>query len=91
MRVTSKMLEAKVDSLNALTNNSLETWKVTDKGVQGLVGNYHISQAYGGVALYQIANNGGGVHDIFNRGHMPKKELAGLIDAYMAGIQYIDK
>jgi len=91
MRVTSKMLEAKVDSLNALTNNSLDTWKVTDKGLQGLVGNYHISQAYGGVALYQIANSGGGVHDIFNRGHMPKRELAGLIDAYMAGIQYSDK
>lgn len=49
---------------------------------QACVGNYHLSYAYGGVALHQMVSTGGAVRDVFNRGHMPKRELYNLLAYY---------
>ena len=49
-------------------------------------GNYHLSQAYGGVNLCQMATEGGGTRNVFYCGHVTKRDLAGRIDAYIAGI-----
>lgn len=46
------------------------------------VGNYHLSYAYGGGALHQMTSTGGAVRDVFNRGHMPKRELYNLLAYY---------
>lgn len=46
------------------------------------IGNYHLSYAYGGVALHRMTNAGGAVTDVFNRGHMPKRELHDLMCSF---------
>jgi len=86
-RITEKMLKRKVDLLNELTGNPAESWTKGDNGFKANIGNYHLSFAYGGVSLNQMMNDGGGVTDIFNAGHMPKRELFYRICAYCDGIE----
>ena len=88
-RITQKMLERQVDRLNKLTGNSLKPWTRNESGKYcAQIGNFHIEGAYGGVSLFQMEKEPGGVHDIFRTGHIPKRELYGLINAYMEGIDY---
>jgi len=87
-RITEKMLQIKVDYLNELTGNPIESWtKRANGGYTANIGNYYVDGAYGGVALDQITNEGGGVTDVFSNGHMPKRELFYRISAYIDGIE----
>jgi hypothetical protein len=51
------------------------------------VGHYHISGAYGGVCLHRTDNEHGGVTDVFNCGHVPKRDLYNRMRAYLEGIE----
>jgi hypothetical protein len=53
------------------------------------IGNYHVSQAYGGYSLHRITNAGGGVSNPLSIGHVPARELSGLLSAYISGINRI--
>ena len=82
MRITEKHLQAKIDYLNKITNSPAASY--IDGKAQ--IGNYHLSHAYGGVCLHRMYNDGGGVSSPLSTGHIPKRELAGLLDAFIAGI-----
>lgn len=85
-RITNKQLESMVDYLNKITGNPTQPYSKVGEKYQAQIGNFNISGAYGGVALHQIMNEGGGVTDVFNCGHMPKRELYNRISAYIKGI-----
>jgi hypothetical protein len=51
------------------------------------VGNYHISQAYGGYCLYRVSNTGGGVSSPLSTGHIPARDLINLMYAYIQGLE----
>jgi hypothetical protein len=90
-RITRKDLDGAINRLNRITGNEPEPHrKEGDKWVTNL-GNFHISCAYGGVALHQMMNEAGGVKDIFGQGHMPMRELYNLIHAYLKGIEFARK
>ena len=82
-RITDKDLAAVVARINRTTGSPL----VPYVGNMGQVGNYHISGAYGGVALHRMHTEGGGVADVFQRGHVPKRDLYELMHAYLAGME----
>ena len=82
MRVTKKMLEAKVELLNKVTNSPQEY----RTGSNTNIGHYMLDGAYGGYALHRVMNETGGVNNVFRCGHVPARELAGLVDAYIQGI-----
>ncbi len=82
-RVTEKQLEAIVDRINRITGSPSAPY--IDGKAQ--VGNYHISHAYGGVALHRMYNEGGGVTSPLSTGHIPKRELAALMYAFINGIE----
>lgn len=82
-RVTEKHLQAIVDRLNRITGSPMEPY--IDGKVQ--VGNYHLSHAYGGVCLHHMHNESGGVSSPLSTGHISKRELAGLLHAFIAGIE----
>jgi hypothetical protein len=86
-QITTSMLRKKIDFLNEITGNPLQPWVTTPNGTRAAVGNYHLSGAYGGYALHRHVTDGGGVTDIFSRGHMPKRELYDLICAYISGFE----
>ena len=68
-RITSRDLERLVESINALAK--------TDT--------YELSGAYGGYQLHQIVNKNGGARTLLSDGHVPKRELHGLMRAYISG------
>jgi hypothetical protein len=82
-RVTEKQLQAIVDRLNRITGSPMEPYI----GREAQIGNYHLSHAYGGVCLHRMFNEGGGVSSPLSIGHVPKRELAALMYAYISGIE----
>lgn len=84
-RITDKHLEFKVELINGALNRPAKPWNRETRKAN--IGNFHISSAYGGVCLHEMANDGGGVHDVFSCGHVPKRELLYRMDAMLAGIR----
>ena len=86
-RITIAHLEAKVEWLNEITGSRRDTYTRPEDGpVHPHAHNYHLSQQYGGVALHRNVE-GGGVNNPLPGGHVTKRELAGLLDAFMAGLR----
>lgn len=87
-RITIKSLERMVNLLNKLTNSPTEPYSPRENGigVKANIGNYHISQCYGGYSLHRMFNDGG-VNDVFRCGHIPARELYYRICAYIDGIE----
>ena len=82
-RVTEKQLQAVVDRLNRITGSPLTPYV----GGKTQIGNYHISHAYGGVCLHRMHNENGGVSSPLSTGHITKRELLGLLYAFISGIE----
>jgi hypothetical protein len=87
-RITKSDLAALVARLNIATGNPAEPYS---KGANGQwtpnAGNYHLSGAYGGHALHQMAQEGTGTRDVFYSGHVPARELYYRLDAYLRGVE----
>ena len=83
-RITEKHLQSVVDRLNTITGSPMKPY--IDGKAQ--IGNYHLFHAYGGVCLHRMHNEGGGVSSPLSTGHVSKRELAGLLDAFIRGIEF---
>lgn len=87
-RVTVAELEAAVRLLNDITGSPAEPYTVRDGEVPTPnAGNYHLSRAYGGFALHQMADHGTGTRDVLYSGHVPARELLNRIHAYRYGVE----
>ena len=86
MRITNKHLENAIYELNQVTSQPVQAWVKTDSGYKASVGCYHLAGAYGGYQLHQMANEGGGVHNVFGVGYVSKRELYNLIRAMIQGV-----
>jgi hypothetical protein len=90
-RITKSDLTALVSYLNTITNNPADPYTKGDDGTyRANLGNYHLSGAYGGHALHQMANDGGGIRDVLHSGHVPARDLYDRIHAYIRGIEYAE-
>jgi hypothetical protein len=86
-RITEKQLQSVVDRLNRITGSPLEPYAKVDDKYVAQIGCYHLSHAYGGVCLHRMHNESGGVSSPLSTGHITKRELLGLIHAYINGIE----
>lgn len=84
-RITEKDLQSAVDRINRELDMPLEPYAKVGDNYIVQIGCYHLSHAYGGVALYRMYNDGGGVSDVFG-GHMPKRDLYCKLHAFLLGI-----
>lgn len=83
--ITLKQLEATVNRINTLTSSPVEAYsKVDDKYIAN-IGNYHLNGAYGGYSLHRMHNLSGGVSDVFQCGHVTKRELMNRMQAFIGG------
>ena len=85
-RITRAHLEAKAATINSMTKSPLESSRMVEGKYRANVGNYHISGSYGGYCLHRMANESGGVNDVFDTGHITARQLAALMSAYTAGL-----
>lgn len=81
-RITEKQLQATVDRINKITGSPMQPYAAG----KAQIGNYHLSHAYGGVCLHRMSNEGGGVSAVLVGGHVPKRELWGMMQAYITGL-----
>jgi hypothetical protein len=87
-RIRQSDLEHYAGLINQATNSPMEEWTRDDTGkLTANVGNYYISGAYGGVSLYRNVGPGGGSTEVFNSGHIPKRDLYNRMRGYLAGLE----
>lgn len=92
-RITIKDLERACDRLNELTGMATDPWHVVFDnngvriGMEANIGNYHISQAYGGYCLVRMNNAHGGVTMPLCSGHIKARELDNKLRALIVGIE----
>jgi hypothetical protein len=87
-RMTMECLEAKIGIINSLTDSPPEPRVTVNGKTVHQVGCYLLSGAYGGVALHRMVSDGGGEIDVLHTGHVPKRELAAALDAFIAGLRH---
>lgn len=88
VRINESDLRKVVDRINRATNNPMEQY--TEKAGEFIhnAGNYHLDSAYGGHKLEQSLPDGG-IRNVLDCGYETKRELYGLMFAYLNGL--IDK
>jgi hypothetical protein len=86
-RITRRDLDGVCDRINRGAGFDAGTplWRRQDGRNIATVGMFYIDGAYGGWALYRMVNEDGGVEDVFNVGHVPARELYGLLHAFIIG------
>ena len=86
-RITLKDLDHVVDAVNTLQGIPLEPWTKVEGKLVPTAWNYHIGGAYGGWRLEQHGASGSGIRDVLQVGHVPKRKLHGLLQAYRDGLR----
>ena len=84
MRITIKQLEALCDWINKVKEAPIKPYERVEGQFKANIGNYHLYQAYGAVALHRMTNEGGGVSEVI--GLSTKRELFDKMHAYIKGI-----
>ena len=86
-RITIAHLEGLVNRLNVLTGSPL-TYSSRENGkFKSHVGHYCLDQAYSGVKLQRVVNEGGGVSNPISMGYETKKDAYYIIAAFVAGVE----
>lgn len=86
-RITIANLEAVVARINRLTGSPETPWRREGDRNRANIGNYHLSQCYGGFCLHRMSNESGGVTTPLGMGHVPKRELYEQLHAFARGIE----
>lgn len=87
-RITIKDLRPAVERLNRMTGNPTEPYTRKDDGSFVCnIGNYHLSQAYGGYQVQQMLTDGGGVTTPITCGHVPARECYETLHAFIRGYE----
>ena len=88
-RITEAMLQRKVDYLNKILDRPAAPWSRTPTGNKANIGNIHLSGAYGGWCLHEMANDGGGVNHLrgMETGYVSKRELFNRLCSFIGGIE----
>ena len=87
-RITIKHLNFLCVRLNELTNSPKVPYVRTEDGLVAQIGNFHISQAYGGYCLHRMHNSCGGVITPLSVVHVTARELYIGMSALLRGIEY---
>ena len=87
MRITNDQLENLCGVINRLTNSPQDPYSLgMDAKYHPNAGCYHLSGAYGGKGLIRMCKQGTGVTDVFNCGHIPKRDLYNRMQAFILGL-----
>lgn len=83
------MLEERIKELNELTSSPLTPYTRNEetKRTTANIGNYHLSQAYGGYCVHRMHNEGGAVTTPITHGHVTKRELFEKLCSFIEGIE----
>jgi hypothetical protein len=87
-RITQKDLERIVLRINRALNRPETPYGKDENGrFKANLGNFHISGAYGGVALEEVQTDGGGVRRVSTDGYGTKRQMYTWMTAFLSGIE----
>jgi hypothetical protein len=87
MRTSIKTLQHLVNQINTLTVSPATPYTMEGDKITANIGNYHLSQAYGGVCVHRMDNESGGCTTPIWSGHGTKKEAEMKLRAFICGLQ----
>lgn len=87
-RITKKQLQARIETINSILNRPLTPYSQTDGKLVANIGNFSLSQCYGGYCVHLMCNDGGGVSTPIWNGHIPARDAYERISAFIAGLQF---
>ena len=87
MRTSIKTLKYLVNQINSLTGSPDTPYTRAGDKMTANIGNYHLSQAYGGVCVHRMENESGGCSTPIWSGHGTKKEAEMKLRAFICGLQ----
>lgn len=86
-RITLAYLQAVINRINLAMGAPMHPYKADDGQHRAQVGCYHLSRAYSGYSLHKMVTDGGVVSDVFGCGHVPARDLANRMHAFLDGIE----
>ena len=87
MKTSIKTLEYLVSQINTLTDSPATPYTRDGDKMKANIGNFHLSQAYGGVCVHRMANDSGACSEPIWSGHGTRKEAEMKLRAYISGLQ----
>lgn len=85
-RITEKHLQARIDTINLILNRPSTPYTRVDNKLTANIGNFSLSQAYGGYGVHLIVNESGGVTTPIWSGHIPARDAYERLSAFIAGL-----
>jgi hypothetical protein len=87
-RITKKNLQARIDTINSLLNRPVTPYSQVEGKLVANIGNFSLSQCYGGYCVHLMVNDGGGVSTPIWAGHIPARDAYDRISAFIAGLTF---
>ena len=87
-RITKKLLQARIETINSILGMPETPYTRTNEGFKANIGNFSLSQAYGGYCVHRMCNEHGGVSTPIWAGHIPAREAYERICAFIAGLTF---
>ena len=87
-RITKKQLQSRIDTINSILNRPATPYSQVEGKLIANIGNFSLSQAYGGFGVHLMTNESGGVSTPIWAGHITARDACERISAFIAGIQF---
>jgi hypothetical protein len=87
-RITKKLLVSRIDTINSILGMPETPYSGSSQGFTANIGNFHLSQAYGGYCVHRMCNENGGVSTPLWAGHIPARDAYERISAFIAGLTF---
>lgn len=87
-RITKKQLQARIDTINSILNRPESPYTQVDGKCVANIGNFSLSQAYGGYGVHLMANENGGVSCPIWCGHIPASDAYWRLCSFISGLDF---
>lgn len=87
-RITKKQLQFRIDTINSILNRPATPYTQVDGKLTANIGNFSLSQAYGGYGVHLMVNESGGVSTPVWHGHITARDAYERLSAFIAGLQF---
>lgn len=87
-RITKKQLQARIETINSILNRPVTPYSQVEGKLTANIGNFSISQAYGGFGVHLMTNESGGVSTPIWNGHISARDAYERISAFISGLQF---
>lgn len=87
-RITKKNLQARIETINSILNRPVTPYSQVEGKLIANIGNFSLSQCYGGYCVHLMVNDGGGVSTPIWAGHITARDAYERLSAFISGLQF---